>query len=236
MFPFSLGVLTILQGLYSLCWFVILLDIGSPAFDLADLPDWNATQLILVIGAIGTMAAVVGVIMHTVSRNVFRRSKDLWAFKVLISPTVRKRLKATGTLDPGLGGATLADVLDAENPDRVRHAGEFMHAIDYRVMVRSPEVYRTIQVYRDQYRLARGFVVPSLVLGLLLPLWEPIRTLEGVGSLGPLPLIGVQLFLLGILFAAISFLAFRERAFRHTAARVMSYLTLVVEGRQSGNT
>jgi hypothetical protein len=232
MFPFSLGVLTILQGLYSLCWFVVLLDIGSPAFDLGNLPDWNAAQLTLVIIAIATMSAVVGVIMHTVSRNVFRRSKDLWAFKVLTSPTVRKRFKATGSLDPGLGGATLADVLDPENPDRVRHAGEFMHAIDYRVMVRSPEVYRTIQVYRDQYRLARGFVVPSLALGLLLPLWEPIRTLEGVRHLGPLPLIGVQLLLLGILFAAISFLAFRERAFRHTAARVMSYLTLVAEGKE----
>ena len=109
-----------------------------------------------------------------------------------------------------------------------------MHAIDYRVMVRSPEVYRTIQVYRDQYRLARGFVVPSLVLGLLLPLWEPIRTLEGIRSFGPIPLIGVQLLLLGVLFAAISFLAFRERAFRHTAARVMSYFTLVAEGKSEG--
>ena len=79
MFPFSLGVLTLLQGLYSLCWFVILLDIGSPAFDLTNLPDWNAGQLILVIVAIATMATVVGVIMHTVSRNVFRRSKDFWA-------------------------------------------------------------------------------------------------------------------------------------------------------------
>lgn len=231
MFPFSLGVLTLLQGLYSLCWFVILLDIGSPAFDLANLPDLNAGQLVLVIGAISTMAAVVGVIMHTVSRNVFRRSKDFWAFKVLTSSTVRRRLKATGSVDPGLGGATLADVLDPENPDRVRNAGEFMHAIDYRVMVGSPEVYRTIQVYRDQYRLARGFIVPSLVLGLLVPLWEPIRTLEGVRSLGPVPLIGIQLLLLGVLFAAISFLAFRERAFRHTAARVMSYLTLAAERR-----
>ena len=231
MFPFSLGVLTVLQGLYSLCWFVILLDIGSPAFDLANLPDWNAGQLTLVIVAIMTMAAVVGVIMHTVSRNVFRRSKDLWAFKVLTSATVRRRLKATDSIDPGLGGATLSDVLDAENPDRVRHAGEFMHAIDYRVMVRSPEVYQTIQVYRDQYRLARGFIVPSLVLGLLLPLWEPIRTLEGVRNLGPVPLIGVQILLLGVLFAAISFLAFRERAFRHAAARVMSYLTLAAERR-----
>ena len=106
-----------------------------------------------------------------------------------------------------------------------------MHAIDYRVMVRSPEVYQTIQVYRDQYRLARGFIVPSLVLGLLLPLWEPIRTLEGVRNLGPVPLIGVQILLLGVLFAAISFLAFRERAFRHAAARVMSYLTLAAERR-----
>lgn len=232
MFPFSLGVLTLLQGLYSLCWFVILLDIGSPAFDLREIPDWSAGQLLLVLVGIATLAAVVGVIMHTVSRNLFRRQKDLWAFKVLASPTVTKRFKLTGTTDPGLGGATLADVLDNENPHRVRNAGEFMHAIDYLVMVRSPAVYQTIQVYRDQYRLARGFILPSLVLGILLPVWEPIRALEGGAKLGPLPLIGVQLFLLGMLFAAISFLAFRERAFRHAAARVMSFLTTTVEGNR----
>ena len=231
MFPFSLGVLTLLQGLYSLFWFVILLDIGSPAFDLTNLPELNTGQLILAIVAIATMAAVVGVIMHTVSRNLLRRQKDLWAFMVVTSPTVRKRLKQTGTADPGLGGATLTDVLDEENPNRVRQAGEFMHAIDYLVMARSSEVYRNIQVYRDQYRLARGFILPSLVLGILLPFWEPIRTLEGSNSLGPVPIIAIQLLLLGFLFAAISFLAFRERAFRHAAARVMSYLTLAAEGK-----
>jgi len=232
MFPFSLGVLTLLQGLYSLCWFVLLLDIGSPEFDLTRLPDWNAGQLILLIIAIMIFAAVVGVIMHTVSRNLFRRQKDMWSFKVLTSSTVRKRLQATGTSDPGLAGATLADVLNDENPARVRDAGEFMHAIDYLVMVRSPAVYRTIQVYRDQYRLARGFILPSFILGILLPFWEPIRSSQGGAHLGPLPLIGVQLFLLGLLFAAISFLAFRERAFRHAAARVMSFLTTAVEGRR----
>ena len=66
MFPFSLGVLTLLQGLYSLFWFAILLDIGSPAFDLSNLPDLNGWQRILAIIELTTMAAVVGVIMHTV--------------------------------------------------------------------------------------------------------------------------------------------------------------------------
>ncbi len=234
MFPFSLGVLTILQGLYSLFWFVILLDIGSRAFDLTKLPDLNGWQMFLGIIALTTIAAVVGVIMHTVSRNLLRRQKDLWAFKVLASPTVKKRFQTTGAADPGMGGATLADVLDDENPHRVRHAGELMHAIDYLVMVRSPAVYRTIQVYRDQYRLARGFILPSLIIGILLPFWEPIRSVEGGGNLGPLPMLGVQLLLLGLLFAAISFLAFRERAFRHAAARVMSFLTLEVERKGRG--
>lgn len=234
MFPFSLGVLTLLQGLYSLVWVAILLDIGSPAFNLADLPELNGMQLIFVALVVLTLATVVGVIMHTVSRNLFRRQKDLWAFIVLTSPTVRKRFKAAGSLDLGMGGATLTDVLDESNPDRVRHAGELMHVIDYLIMVRSPQIYQTIQVYRDQYRLGRGFIVPSLIIGTLLPLWEPIQQLQGVDRLGPFPLIGVQLFLLGILFAAISFLAFRERAFRHTAARAMSYLTLVMEERRKG--
>lgn len=234
MFPFSLGVLTLLQGLYSLVWVAILLDIGSPAFDLRELPELSGMQLVLVTLVVLTLAAVVGVIMHTVSRNLFRRQKDLWAFFVLTSPTVRQRFKTTGAQDFGMGGATLADVLDESNPDRVRHAGEVMHVIDYLVMVRSTQVYRTIQVYRDQYRLGRGFIVPSLILGTLLPIWDPIQTLQGVDRLGPFTLLGVQLFLLGVLFAAISFLAFRERSFRHTAARVMSYLTLVVEERRKG--
>jgi hypothetical protein len=72
------------------------------------------------------------------------------------------------------------------------------------------------------------------MLGILLPFWEPIRTLEGGARLGPVPLISVQLLLLGVLFAAISFLAFRERAFRHAAARVMSFLTLAVEKKGNG--
>lgn len=229
MFPYSLGVLTLLQGLYSLCWFVLLLDIGSPAFDLTNLPDWNTGESSLVVLAVGTLSVVMGVIMHAASRNLFRRQKDLWAFKVLTSPAVRRRLKGTGNADLGLGGATMNHVLNEENPNRVRHAGEFMHTLDYMVMVRSPEVYRTIQVYRDQYRLARGFILPSLVLGILLPIWEPIRTLEGARDLGPLSLVGAQLLLLGLLFAAVSFLVFRERAFRHAAARVMSFLTLAAE-------
>ncbi len=234
MFPFSLGVLTLLQGLYSLVWVAILLDIGSPAFNLHELPEMSGMQLVLVALIVLTLSAVVGVIMHTVSRNLFRRQKDLWAFLVLTSPTVGKRFRTTGGDEFGMGGATLADVLDESNPNRVRDAGELMHVIDYQVMVRSPQVYQRIQVYRDQYRLGRGFIVPSLLLGTLLPLWEPIQTLQGVEKLGPFPLIGVQLFLLGVLVAAISFLAFRERSFRHSAARVMSYLTLVVDERRKG--
>jgi hypothetical protein len=43
-FPYALGVTTVVQGLYSLLWIVILMDVLSPTLDLRRIPDWSATQ------------------------------------------------------------------------------------------------------------------------------------------------------------------------------------------------
>ncbi len=227
--PLALGLTTLLQGLYALLWILVVLDIGSNTFNIHSLPDWSGIQLI--VGVVGVLAAgsVLGVVMHTLSRNLFRQQKDLWAFRVLTSASTRRRLRAAGVTAPSAGSPTVDEIMDAGNADRVLKAGEFMHALDYVVMVRAPQVFKAIQIYRDQYRIARGFIAPSVAFALVLPWWEPVRLVEGAGRLGPFPVVGLQLSLLAILVACVTFLAFRERAFRYAAARVLSFVTLETE-------
>jgi hypothetical protein len=44
--------------------------------------------------------------------------------------------------------------------------------------------------------------------------------------IGPFPIIRTQLFLLGVLAAAVSFVAFRERSHRYAAAKVLAFTTM----------
>lgn len=230
---FALGLITLLQGLYALLWILVVLDIGSAALSISSLPDWTGMRLIVGIMGIVAAGSVLGVVMHTLSRNLFRRQKDLWSFRVLTSRSTLGRLRAAGISAPGTGAPTVDEIMDPADADRVRKAGEFMHALDYVVMVRAPDVYKSIQVYRDQYRIARGFIAPSIAFAVVLPLWEPIRLVQDAGRLGPFPVVGLQLSLLAILVACVTFLAFRERAFRYAAARVLSFVTLEIERRAS---
>ncbi len=225
----SVTIQTLLQGFYSLLWIAVLLDVGSPALDLRNVPEWTGAQLAIVIMLFVTMSFVVGIMVHTFSRNMFRRHKDRWTRDVLSSPAVLNQFRdlAFETYLRRAGAPTLEDMQKAEGWNSVRVAGEFMHVLEYAVLVRAPHVYRSIQVYRDQYRLARGFVVPSVVLAVLLPIWDPVFLLENVPHVGPLNIVGIQLFLLGNLFACVAFLAFRERAFRYAAARIRALVTLV---------
>ena len=227
-FPYSLGVTTVVQGLYSLLWIAVLMDVLSPTLDLRDLPEWSTSQGLLFACAVGTLTFALGVVMHTLSRNLFRKKKDLWAMDIVLSPSVRQRLGDLGASRPA-AGPSLDEVHAAEGFERVRKAGEFMHALDYALMVRAPHVHSSIQVYRDQYRLARGFVLPSVILAFVLPFWDPVPA----GHVGNFPLISFQLFFMAVLFAGISMYAFRERSYRYAAARVRSYLTLEVEAQQA---
>ncbi len=228
MFPYAPGVMTMLQGLYSLLWIVILMDVWSPTLDLRNLPEWTAPQILLLLAASFTITFAVGVVMHTLSRNLFRRSKDRWALEVLTSPTVWERL---GDLEsPGPTGApTLEEVHAAKDFQRVRKAGEFMHALDYVILTRAPHLHHSIQLYREQYQLARGFILPSLLFAVVLPFWDPVPA----GHVGNFPLISVQLFFLGILFAGVSMYAFKERSFRYAAARIRGFLSLQGDERKA---
>ena len=227
MFPYSLGVLTLLQGLYSLILIVIILDVGSPTLDLRSMGEWNSSHSLPLFAALLCVSFTVGVAMHTLSRNLFRRSKDYWDMAVLTSPAVRQRLGDLGECRPS-GGPTLEEVHAAEGFDRIRKAGEFNHAVDYVLQVRAPHLHQAIQVYRDQYRMARGFILPSLGLAIVLPFWDPVPA----GHVGQFPLVGVQVFFLCVSFAGVAMYAFKERSYRYAAARLRSFLTLQAEAQQ----
>ena len=227
MFPYSLGVLTVLQGLYSLILIVIILDVGSPTLDLRSMNQWTGASSLPLFAALLCISFTVGVAMHTLSRNLFRRAKDLWDMEVLTSPAVRQRLGDLGECRPS-GGPTLEEVHATEGFDRIRKAGEFNHAVDYVLQVRAPHLHQAIQVYRDQYRMARGFILPSLGMALVLPFWDPVPA----GHVGQFPLVGVQVFFLCVFFAGVAMYAFKERSYRYAAARLRSYLTLQAEAQQ----
>ncbi len=227
MFPYPLGVLTALQGLYSLLLIAVILDVGSPTFDLRDITDSTGVQVLPILAGLLAITFTVGLAMHTLSRNLFRRMKDVWDMEMLTSPGVQQRLGAVGECRPS-GGPSLDEVHAAEGFDRIRTAGEFNHAVDYVLQIRAPRLYEAIQVYRDQYRLARGFVLPSLGLAIVLPFWEPVPS----GHIGQFPLVALQLFFLCVFFAGVATYAFKERAHRYSAARLRSFMTLQAEARR----
>jgi hypothetical protein len=221
MFPYSLGVLTMLQGVYSLLWIVLLMDVLSPTLDLRNAPQWPIQQTAVLVVALLTVSFVIGVAMHTVSRNLFRKMKNLWDLQIVTSAGVRRLFDDCGKGRPS-GGPSLDEVHAAEGVEQVRKAGEFMHAVEYVLQVRAPQLHRFAQVYRDQYRLARGFVLPTLILTVVLPFWEPLPS----GDIGRFPLISLQVFFLGIFLSGTCLYAFRERSFRYAAARLRGFLTL----------
>jgi hypothetical protein len=232
--PFSLGMTTLVHGFYALVWVALTLDVGSPSFNLS-MPKWGPTEAVVWIALLFTAAAALGVVMHTISRGVFHRYKERWAMEVLVSPTTQQRLSAYGDVETFPGGPTYAEVLKAEGPARVRQAGGFMQALEYQLLARAPEVWRGIQSCRDQYRLARGFILTSAAFAPILPLWEPVRALDSLGTIGPLPIVRTQLFLLAVLAAAMCYVAFRERTFRYAAATLLAYATVEGERKRGGS-
>jgi hypothetical protein len=231
--PFSLGVTTLLQGVYALAGVIVLFDVGSPTFNLEGIPEWTGTQIIVAAIILFTASVALGVVMHTISKGLFHPIKQVWALDVTSSPTVRTRLSVLGSAETFPGGPTYDDISKGDKADRVRSAAAFLHAIEYQLMTRVHHVYRTVQVYRDQYRLARGFILPSAAFAILLPMWEPVRALDSAGSIGPFPIIRTQVFLLGVLAAAVSFVAFRERSYRYAAAKLLAFATLEGERKSA---
>jgi hypothetical protein len=127
------------------------------------------------------------------------------------------------------GAPSLEDIAAAEDRAQMRKAGEFLHAAEYALQIRAPHIHQAIQIYRDQYRLARGFVLPSLLLAIIVPFWDPLPR----GHVGQFPLISLQFFFLGIFFSGICLYAFKERSHRYTAARIRAFWMLQQHGQEA---
>ena len=224
--PFSLGVTTLVQGLYALVWVVVLCDVWSPTFNLVRFPSWTGIQVATAAVLVFMISAALGVVMHTISRAVFHKRKQEWSLAILTSPTVRKRFAELGPSETLPGAPNYEHILEEEKPEQVRTASAYLHRLEYQVMTRAPEVFNTLQVYRAQYRLARAFILPSAALAVVLPFWDPVRALDGAGAIGPFPIIRTQIFLLSVLAALVSYVAFRERSYRYAAAKIMAFTTI----------
>lgn len=224
--PFSLGVTTLVEGLYVFVWIVILFDVGSPTFNIDAFPDWTGLQTATAVVLTFLASAALGVVMHTISRAVFHPLKQNWSLTILSSDTVRNRFSELRSVATFPGGESYDDIFDEKVADRVRKASSYLHLLEYQIMTRAPEVFRSLQVYRDQYRLARAFILPSIALALVLPFWGPVKALDGAGFIGPFPIIRTQLFLLGALAALVSYWAFRERSHRYAAGKVLAFTTM----------
>ena len=68
----------------------------------------------------------------------------------------------------------------------------------------------------------------------MLPLWAPVVALDSLGTVGPLPIVRTQLFLLSVLASAVCYIAFRERTFRYAAATLLAYATVEGERKKGG--
>ncbi len=224
--PFSLGVTTLVQGLYALLWLIVLADVWSPTFNIEQFPDWSGIQALGVAVLVFVASAALGVVMHTISRAVFHPRKQEWTLTILSSPTIKERFAELGSAGTFPCGASYEGIFDEKTPSKVRAASAYLHQIEYQIMTRAPEVFRTLQVYRDQYRLARAFILPSAAMALFLPFWGPLVALDNAGAIGPFPIIRTQMFLLSVLAALVSYVAFRERSHRYAAAKVLAFTTL----------
>ncbi len=123
----------------------------------------------------------------------------------------------------GYTGTSLDELKTTVGFDRTRRAGDIIHGMVYHLMVREPHVLGSIQVYRDHYRLARGFVIPSAILAVILPLWEPVAQIQSGIMVGPVNLVAVQLFFLCGLLACITYMTYRERSYRYAAALARAF-------------
>ncbi len=225
--PFFMGVTTLVHGLFTSMVLLVLADVWSPTFNVEEIPESTGGQGVVVFLTVLTVSFALGIVMHTISRGLFHKQKQRWTLEVLASGAVENRLASLGPVYPSPGGLTYTR-LWADGDDkqaRAWKAASFMQGVEYQIMVRAHHVFQTIQVYREQYRMARGFILPLAVLAFILPFWAPIAGIDA-GAIGPFPIIRSQTFMVSILASAVSFQAFRERAYRYAAANVMAWATI----------
>ena len=226
--PLYLVVTTLVHGLFTAMVLLVLADVASPTFNVEGIPAWTGSQAVFVFLTVLMMSFALEIVMYTISRRLLHKQKRQWTLDILASSAVRDRLAALGIVQPSPGGPTYAELSEEEEDthNRAVKAAEFMHGVEYQVMVRASHVFNTIQMYREQYRMARGFILPLAILAFIIPFWAPVVALDGAGSIGPFPIIRSQVFLVSLLASAVSFVAFRERAYRYAAAMAQAWVTI----------
>jgi len=225
---FLMATTTLVHGLSTAMVLLVLADVASPTFNVEEIPAWTGGQSVVVFVTALTVSFALGIVMHTISRGLFHKQKQRWTLEVLASGAMENRLAGLSKVYPSPGGPSYAELWEEDKgiENRPWRAAMFMQGLEYQVMVRAPHVYQTIQVYREQYRMARGFILPLAVLAFILPFWEPIAALDGAGSIGPFPIIRSQMFMVSLLASAVTFQAFRERAYRYAAAKALAWVTI----------
>ena len=226
--PFYLAVTTLIPGLFTSMVLLVLADVASPTFNVEEIPVWIGSRAVFAVVAVLTVSFALGIVMHTISRGLLYKQTQQWTLDVLTSGAVESGLAGLSRVQPSPGGPTYAELWGEEEdmPNRMAKAAAFMQGLEYQVMVRAPEVFETIQGYREQYRMARGIILPLAVLAFILPFWAPVVALDGAGSIGPFPIIRTQVFLVSLLASAVSFVSFRERADRYSAAKALAWGTI----------
>lgn len=226
---FLMSVTTLIHGLFTTMVLLVLADVWSPTFNIEEIPAWTGGQAVAVFVVVLTVSFALGIVMHTISRGLLHKQKQQWTLDVLASGAMENRLSSVSKIYPSPGGPSYAELWDEEEKDkhdRAWRAAMFMQGVEYQIMVRAPHVFDTIQVYRQQYRMARGFILPLLVLAFILPFWAPVAALDTAGSIGPFPIIRSQMFMVSLLASAVTFQSFRERAYRYAAAKALAWVTL----------
>lgn len=233
--PFYVAFTTLIHGLFTSVVLMVLVDVASPTFNVEGVPAWTGSQASIVVVFFLTTSFALGIVMHTISRGLFHKQKRQWTLEILASGAMKGRLAVLGKIQPSPGGPTYDELSDKDVSNRVMKAAEFMHGVGYQVMIRAPHVFETIQMYRDQYRMARAFIIPLAVLAFVLPFWAPVAALDVAGSMGPFPLIRSQAFMVSFLAAAVTFVAFRERAYRYAAATALAWVSIEAIDAAEGN-
>ena len=238
--PFLMAVTTLIHGLFTSMVLLVLADVASPTFNVEEIPAWTGGQSVVVFVAVLAVSFALGIVMHTISRGLLHKQKQKWTLEVLASGAMESRLASLSKVYPSPGGPSYAELWEEGEGTEGKHnqawrAGMFMQGVEYQVMIRAPHVFATIQVYREQYRMARGFILPLAVLALILPFWAPVAALDGAGSIGPFPIIRSQAFMVSLLASAVTLQAFRERAYRYAAAKAQAWVTLEGLDRKNRN-
>ena len=226
--PFYLAVTTLVPGLFTSMVLLVLADVASPTFNVEEIPAWTGSQAVFAFVTVLTVSFALGIVMHTISRGLLHKQKQHRTLEVLASGAMENRMSSISSLCPTPGGPNYAALWEGKEDAHTRawKASMFMQGIEFQIMARAPHVFETIQVYREQYRMARGFIIPLAVLAFGLLFWAPVVALDGAGSIGPFPIIRSQAFMVSLLASTVSFLAFRERAYRYAAAKALAWVTL----------